>query len=422
MYLYKNSQTLKMSISSIRTLFITKQVPYPPIGGVALRNWQNMNIMMKFGQVAVFTVSNWSPNKQSLPGVDIWKHCNVEKQRSLQENLERRLWWLFPMRHPDADWAYSKKAAQELELLIQEFKPNLLIFEEVWLYRYLPVAKGYEYKIIFDNHNVETHLFGQRDYSSENLRIKLKTKIQLNHLNLIEEKFIKDSDQVWVCSEEDTKLIQELYGKQTATFSVPNGVNIANYDQVRLGECTIPSGLENKEHNLLFLGQMSYLPNTEATKLLIDQIYPQIKKIYPDSRLLLVGRNPTQKMTEAAKKDAGIIVTGSVVDVLPYLAAASVMVVPLLKGGGTRLKILEAFAAGCPVISTSKGAEGIKAKDGEHLLIRDSIEEIIAGVCQLWSDPSLGNKLAESAYNLVTKEYSWEAVNYRVKQALDEFL
>ncbi len=297
-----------------------------------------------------------------------------------------------------------------------------MIFEEVWLFRYLPVVKRHKCKIIFDNHNVETHLFGQEDYSSDNFKTRLRAKVLLNRLNFIEKKFIENSDQVWVCSEEDVKLIQELYGKETPTFSISNATNIYNYEEVRLGKCNIPSGLSNKQHNLLFLGSMSYLPNTEAVELLIDQIYPQVKKIYPDSRLLLVGRNPTNKMLEAGKKDSGIIVTGSVPDVLPYLAASSVMVVPLIKGGGTRLKILEAFAAGCPIVSTSKGVEGIKAKDGEHLLIRDSIEEIVDGISQIWSDSALSNKLANSAYDLVKKEYSWESVGKIVEQVLESIV
>ena len=77
-----------------------------------------MNIMMKYGSVAVFSASNWTPKKTSLPKVQIWKHCNVEQQRSSGENLQRRLWWLFPHKHPDADWAYSQKAAQELDELV----------------------------------------------------------------------------------------------------------------------------------------------------------------------------------------------------------------------------------------------------------------------------------------------------------------
>lgn len=96
------------------------------------------------------------------------------------------------------------------------------------------------------------------------------------------------------------------------------------------------------------------------------------------------------------------------------------MAVPLGHGGGTRLKILEAFAAGCPVVSTAKGAEELKVKDGEHLLIGDEIEAMVEGVCQLWSDPSLGQKLANSAYELVRAEYSWEAVGRKVESAVRE--
>jgi glycosyltransferase involved in cell wall biosynthesis len=127
-------------------------------------------------------------------------------------------------------------------------------------------------------------------------------------------------------------------------------------------------------------------------------------------------------MQAAAKREPSIIVTGSVADVRPYLAAASVMVVPLLQGGGTRLKILEAFAAGCPVVSTAKGAEGIKARDGEHLLIRNEVEELVAGVCQLWSNRSLREKLASSAYELVQAKYSWQAVGRKIELAVQKLL
>jgi glycosyltransferase involved in cell wall biosynthesis len=223
-----------------------------------------------------------------------------------------------------------------------------------------------------------------------------------------------------MCSDADDKQLQDLYGRVSHTRVVPNGIDVAHYDGVRLGQCTLPEGLEDKQRNLLYLAKFSYPPNALAAHLLLDQIYPQLRQVYPDCRLLLVGRNPTQRMLEAAQRDSRIIVTGKVVDVRPYLAAASVMAVPLRHGSGTRLKILEAFAAGCPVVSTAKGAEGLKVKDGEHLLITDEIEAIVEGVCQLWSDPARGQKLANSAYELVKAEYSWEAVGRRVESAVRE--
>ncbi|AFZ23242.1 glycosyltransferase [Cylindrospermum stagnale PCC 7417] len=409
-----------MTTSSIRTLFITKEVPYPPVGGVSLRTWQNINIMMKFGPVGVFSASNWSPKNTSLPGVVNWKHANVALQRSTWEKLDLRLWWLHPRRHPDADWAFAKTAAEELDATLTEFQPDLVVVEEVWLYNYLTVVKSHKCHIIFDNHNVEASLWRQRHSGVTGLKSKLKAKIQLDHLQSIEGEFSRQVRQIWVCSEDDVSLIQQFYGQVAPTYVVPNGINVAHYDGVRSGESSPATGLEDTKRNILFLGQLSYSPNTVAAELLINQIYPRLQKLYPDSRLLLVGRNPTPSMLAAAQGEPGIIVTGSVPDVRPYLAAASMMVVPLLQGGGTRLKIIEAFAAGCPVVSTAKGAEGIKARDGEHLLIRNEVEELVEGVCQLWSNPSLGEKLARSAYELVQAEYSWEAVSRNIEQAVKQ--
>jgi glycosyltransferase involved in cell wall biosynthesis len=386
--------------------------------------------MMKFGSVGVFSLLwNQKPNCQTIPGVDLWHHYNfAEAQRSLWEKSQLQFWWLHPRGFRPGIRRYTKVAAQQLKEVLTAFQPDLVI-AECFAERYVPLVKDYGCRLILDEHNVvatwlEEHY--STYYSIENRKLTINKKIELSlefsRAKLIERNLVRQANQVWMCSDDDDKLLQELYGKVSHTRVVPNGIDVAHYECVRLGECTLPEGLEDKQRNLLYLGLFSYSPNTVAAELLIDQIYPRLRQVYPDCRLLLVGRNPTQRMKEAAKRDSGIIVTGEVADVRPYLAAASVMAVPLRHGGGTRLKILEAFAAGCPVVSTTKGFEGLKAKDGEHLLIRDEIEAIVEGVCQLWSDPSLGQKLANSAYELVRAEYSWEAVGRRVESAVRELL
>ncbi|MCL1463492.1 glycosyltransferase family 4 protein [Argonema galeatum] len=410
-----------MSNPSFRTFFITRDIPYPPMNGGLLRNWQNINIMMKFGPVGVFSCFDSKQNpSDSLPGVSLWHPCQITKPSSFWETLKRWAWRVRPAGDLYVYKLYSQSAADELQEVIQKFQPDLVVFAEIWMYRYLPVVQKYGLPIIFDNHNVEA--LTKKISANQSLISQIKEKLQFFQHKNIEREFIRQAKQVWVCSEEDSYLLQEVYGQKSYIRVVPNGLNLANYDSVRLGECSPPSGLEDKHRNFIFMGNFAYPPNREAAELLIQKIYPELRQSYPNCRLLLVGQNPNQFMREAAKKDAGIIVTGRVPDILPYLAAASVAVVPLLQGGGTRLKILEAFAAGCPVVSTAKGAEGLKAKDGEHLLIRDKMEEIVEGVSQIWAEPFLGEKIANSAYELVREEYSWEAVSRRVESAMSEFL
>jgi glycosyltransferase involved in cell wall biosynthesis len=372
--------------------------------------------MMKYGEVGVFSAFKWNHNGISIPGVSLWQHYNVGKPLSLPEKWQRRLWWVRQKGHSDVDWTYAIAGAQELDSLLTKFQPQVVIFEELWLYRYLDVVKRHGCQVIFDNHNVEASLAEQKHRHLTDFKSKLKANIQLAHLKTIERDFIHQANQVWVCSDDDARLLQKLYGASSNIQTIPNAINVSQYDSVRLGECTLPTDIPPAPKTLIFVGLLSYAPNTEAAQLLINQIFPHLQAIYPDCRLLLVGRNPTRFMQQAAKENPGIIVTGAVVDVLPYLAAASIVVVPLLQGGGTRLKLLEAFASCRSVVTTTKGAEGLNVQDGKHLLIRNDIAEIVAGICQLWQDAALRGKLTNAAYKLVQEQYSWEVVGKKVEE------
>lgn len=413
----------------VRTLFLTKKLPYPPMGGAPLRNWQNINIMMNFGPVAVFAIvtasDEWNLSNQAPPGVVLWQNYNVKdmaEQRFPLEKLRHRMWRVVPYGHPDVDGLYADSVGRELDYVLTKFQPHLVILEELWLHRYLSVVKRHKCRIIFDDHNIEAPLLRQRHRPAKSLRSKFLASLWFTKIEAIERDFVRQVDQVWVCSEPDAQLLNKLYGQMRNIRVVPNGVNVAYYDCVRLGQCSLPSRLGQLPWTFLFAASFSYEPNVVAAQLLINQIYPRLRQLYPNCHLILVGRNPTPQMQEAAKQDSQIVVTGQVEDVRPYLSTCSVVVVPLLQGGGTRLKILEAFAAGCPVVSTDKGAEGLKVQDGKHLLIRNEIEDIVAGVHKIWSEPSLGQTLIHSAYEFVKLEYSWDAVSQKVAPVIQELL
>lgn len=403
-------------IANLRTLFITSDIVYPPSRGAPLRTWQNINTMMEYGTVSFFSVT-WFAIEQAAPplGMDLWHYEYISQPTKPQTNLiiDRTI-----------SSYYSHAAGRKLDEFMNKFQPDLVIFEEIYLYFYLKIVKRYPCQIIFDNHNVEIEILRQKLPAKlrrkPQLKDKIKPELEYERVKCIEQDLIDQTAQTWVCSREDARLLSKFYGKESKIYVIPNTVDVTSYHYLHLQQYPPPEKIDSKKHNIIFTGTFYYLPNKEAAEVLIEKIYPQLSKIYPNCRLLLVGQKPNDYMEQVTQEEPGIIVTGTVPDVRPYFASASVLVAPLFQGGGTRLKILESFAAGCPVITTTKGAEGLKIIDGEHLLIRNTPDEIVAAVRQLWSEPNLGQKLADSAYQLVQAEYSWQAVKPKIERAIQQ--
>lgn len=390
---------------NIRTLFIVKEIPYPPIGGVCLRNWQNINIMKKYGEVGVFAIDNKYINVNSLPNVDFFHYHNLNSVNSTLENGNQLIDDSSPFYCQYTKNAYTKAAGEILNNIMQDFQPDLVIIEQLWLSIYMEIIKNYPCKVVLDNHNIEADLLVNKGGNSV-------SEAEIKQVELVEKHTIINSDQVWLCSNKDQELLKAKYGQFNHINLVPNAINLDAY--------TFDKQTKIKENKIIYSGYFPYEPNQFAAELLIKEIFPGLQAKYPESCLMLVGYKPTEFMLNAAKNNSKIIVTGEVADVKPYFQQANIMVVPLFQGGGTRLKILEAFASGCPVVSTSKGAEGLIINDGEHLLLADNISDIINAVDQIWSDAALSQKLAYSAYSLVNAAYSWQAVAQNIEYAIKQ--
>ncbi|MCB0628223.1 MAG: glycosyltransferase family 4 protein [Saprospiraceae bacterium] len=400
----------------IRTLFVTI-MSYPLRGGTHLRNWQNIKIMCRFGEVGIFSVFNQDLQIPEDVAIDTWHHFNMDRESGLSDLTERgvRLLGRCGLRY---FWAYSSRAARVLDGVIKSFRPDLIVLEELGTYPFLKVAKAHSCPVIFDDHNVEAHLFQQIHHAKAGQLHRLLGKFHLSQIRSAEAKLVRQAVQTWVCSEDDRQLTAQLYGSGHSVQVIPNAIDVEAYSEVRAGHYHLPEGLDDSPSNLLFLGNFYHPPNQEAADLLITEVYPRLRQLAAGCRLLLVGSNPTPAMLAAARQEPDIIVTGEVPDVKPYLAAAGAMLVPLLKGGGTRFKILEAFAAGCPVISTTKGAEGLHAEDNKHLLIADDAAAMVKCVKRIWEEEGLAGLLTESASILVRSSFSWDAAAGRVEQAL----
>jgi glycosyltransferase involved in cell wall biosynthesis len=187
--------------------------------------------------------------------------------------------------------------------------------------------------------------------------------------------------------------------------AIPTGVDTRYYT---------PNGIHERPGRIVFTGSMDWYPNEDAVRHFLDAILPPIRREVPHAAFQVVGRNPSRRLRTAAQR-AGVEVTGTVPDVRPYLSAASVCVVPLRIGSGTRLKIFEALAMGKAVVSTAVGAEGLPVVPGVHMLSANDPAEFAALVVALLRDPDRRRALGAAGRRLVEERYSWARVAREVE-------
>lgn len=150
--------------------------------------------------------------------------------------------------------------------------------------------------------------------------------------------------------------------------------------------------------------------NHDAALYFLDHIFPLIKIKCPDLQIYMVGRSPRSDLL-ARNNDDDIVITGKVDSVEKYYEMAKISIVPLRSGGGTRLKIMEAMAAGVPVVSTTVGAEGIKVKSGDDIMLADTPEIFADSVCQVFNDKDLYETLIRNARSKVENVYDWKIIS-----------
>ncbi len=206
-------------------------------------------------------------------------------------------------------------------------------------------------------------------------------------------------DHVVTVSEVDRATVSQL-APIVPTTVVPNGVDLA---RIRPPD---PGSAPPSPAGAVFVGKMDYRPNVDAVEWFVADVLPAIRSALPDFELTVVG-GPLAPAVQAQRRSPGVQVTGRVADPLPFLHRAAVAVVPVRARSGSRLKLLEALAAGTPVVSTPAGAEGLDVIDGEHLLLAEDPAAFAAAVVRLSHDHGRRQRLATAGRRLVEARYGW---------------
>lgn len=248
-------------------------------------------------------------------------------------------------------------------------------------------------------HNVEAQIWRRHAEHAPTAVHRIYFQDQARRMAAYEGQVCRSVKRVIAVSAGDARAMERDYGLAQAG-DVPTGVDVDFF---------APPEQAEKKADLVFLGSMDWMPNIDGAGWFCQEILPRIRAKCPGCVVALAGRKPTAAVMALAAADPGILVTGTVPDIRPWLHGSAVSIVPLRIGGGTRLKIYESMAAGVAVVSTAVGAEGLDVTDGETIRLADSPDDFAAACVDLLAHEPERARIARAGRELVGDRYSWEA-------------
>jgi glycosyltransferase involved in cell wall biosynthesis len=281
---------------------------------------------------------------------------------------------------------------REVAAAIEGRRYELAVIEHFWCAGYWDQLRRAADRVVLDLHNVESALHetcAAAEGGAEGFAHRMFARAALE----LERTWVPRFSMVLAASAADADVIRKrAAGARISIY--PNAIPLP----------ALP--VSAREHVIVFSGNLEYHPNASAVRFFRRDVWPRLRDRWPDLIWRLVGRNP-QAVEQWTKGDDRIQVTGPVADAIAELGRTQIAVAPILAGSGTRLKILEAWGAGLPVVSTTRGAEGLGARHGEHLLLAEGGEPFAKAVTQLLEDEPLRRHLGLAGRRLLERQFTW---------------
>lgn len=382
----------------MRVLFLSPRQSWPPVSGAKLRDY---HFAKALGARTRLTYAFFSDPAAETPSIQQFPFCEeltavAAPAMYTPGKIVRGIFGRWPL--PVVNYS-SKEMAAAIRGITASGPFDLVHLDSMHMAAYTPLLAGV--RIVYNWHNIESELMSRYAQSAPTIAHRVYGTLTANRISALEKDLLATAFGHVVCSQREKDQLKQI-APQARIQVIENGVDVSAFPEV----------MERREgrKRLLFVGAMSYHANIDAAVWFTRTVWPGIHRRFPDWKLALVGSNPSPAVRELQSKD--VEVTGTVPSVAPYYEDALAAIVPLRTGGGTRLKILEALAAGVPVISSTLGAEGLAVTPHDDILIADreqdwmSALEVISG--PRWSE------LAAAGRTLVESRYDWTALGDRL--------
>lgn len=300
---------------------------------------------------------------------------------------------------------YSKAMEQEVQRLLSRRRFDLIHYE---ITPYVIFASGRDRTPkIAVAHNIESEIWELYARTERNPLTRAYARLQWSKVERFERTWLPSLSACIAVTERDAETLKRQYGVRRA-YTVPNGVDLAYFSS---------TNGHQEGNRLVFTGSMDWRPNQDAVAFFLEEIYPLILNDIPRASFDIVGRNPPPWIPELARHYPNTHVSGSVNDVRPFLERATLCVVPLRIGGGSRLKILEAMAMRKAVVSTSLGAGGLAVSPGVNIALADDAQEFARKTVDVLQNRKFRDHLVANAVQFVSERHCWETIVARMETA-----
>lgn len=397
----------------LRILFATMALPFPPNNGQRMRNWGLLRAMAEEGhRVSLLSFAEPHELSQNLfPLREICEDVRLVPSPFAPSKAWKAYWARFRSLLSPLPYGAIRyhSAAMESALveLIGDRQCDVVICDNIYQFRNLPPT-AYD-RVLLNKHDF-TFIVMRRLLAETRNPLKLAYGwTEYRRLRRWEMSVCEKVARVLVCSELDARILNSALPSVPADV-VPNVIDVASYQ---------PRD-DDDGRTLLFFGAMDYHANEDAVDFFVSRVLPEVRKANSDARFVAAGRNPSDALLRRYAGAPGVEFTGTVEDMEAVIAQATVCVVPLRIGSGTRLKILEAAAMRKAIVSTHVGAEGLDLDDGREIQLADEPSEFARAVCELLSNPQRRRTLGEAARTKVVEKYSLAALRGAIRKALNE--
>jgi glycosyltransferase involved in cell wall biosynthesis len=401
----------------MKLLWFSHFIPYPPTGGAHQRSYNLLRHASKSYETTLvaFNLQGSAPGQLAEYKAELKKYCS------------RVEFWQMPIGWKSARWRarlalspfervpygctcfWSPELEAKWAEILQQHQDALLHFDSIDLALFAASFgdRAAGFRKVLNHHNCESAMAERRAENEPNPLKRIYLRSQARKLARLERAICPVFDVNLAVSELDMQVLRR-HASEAHFHVVENGTDTDYF---------VPAMAEEEPDSLIFASSLYWYPNISALQLFIREIWPLVKLQRPGVHLYVAGMKPSDSLVRWLRQDPGITVAVSPPDIRPWIARAAVFVCPMLDGGGTKVKILDAMAMAKAVVSTSIGCEGLEVKHGENILLADTPQDFAGLILRALEDRSLRERLSAAGRVLVEERYGWEAIGARLEQA-----